>query len=125
LRGQELARIARLVREHRDTLRERGMTSSAHEIWAPPLATAVVVTDEQLLVELSDGRSLGVPLAWFPRLFHATAVERVQWRLIGNDEGIHWDAVDEDVSIEDLLAGRGSQESQGSLRRWLASRGTA
>lgn len=101
------------------------MTSSAHELWSPPVATSVTVTDEQLLVELGDGRSLGVPLAWFPRLFHASPVERANWRLIGKGEGIHWAALDEDVNIEALVAGRGSQESQASLKRWLAARGTA
>jgi len=87
-----------------------------------PNAGRVTVTDDTLSVELSDGRSVSVPLAWFPRLMHGTPQERDRWRLIGNGEGIHWDGLDEDISIESLLAGRRSGESQESLKKWLASR---
>lgn len=82
----------------------------------------VTVTDDTLSVELSDGRSISVPLAWYPRLAHADQAERDNWRLIGQGEGIHWDAVDEDLSIEGLLAGRPSGESQRSFQRWLSGR---
>jgi hypothetical protein len=101
------------------------MTSSAHSLLTPPLAAAVVVTDESLVVELLDGRTLTVPLIWFPRLVHATPAERAQWRLIGHGEGIHWPALDEDISVDALVAGRRSLESQASLKRWLAARGAA
>ncbi len=84
--------------------------------------SAVAVTADALCVELSDGRSLSVPLAWFPRLLHGTPAERGQWELIGRGSGIHWPALDEDISLEGLLAGRSSAESQQSLERWLASR---
>ena len=87
-----------------------------------PEATDVVVTDESLTVELSDGRTISVPLAWYPRLTHATPEERSRWRLIGRGDGIHWTDLDEDISVEGLLAGRPSGESQKSLKRWLEQR---
>jgi hypothetical protein len=76
-------------------------------------------------VELADGRTLSVPLVWFPRLAHATAQERANWRLVGRGEGVHWPGIDEDISVRSLLAGRKSQESQESLARWLKTRGSA
>lgn len=85
-------------------------------------ATAVVVTDESLTVDLVDGRTIAVPLAWYPRLVHATPEERNNWRLIGQGEGIHWPDLDEDLSIEGLLLGRPSGESQRSFQRWLDER---
>lgn len=85
-------------------------------------ATAVDVTDDSLVVELADGRSVSAPLAWYPRLFHATAAERTHSRLIASGEGIHWPDLDEDISIEGILAGRPSGESPRSLQRWLESR---
>jgi hypothetical protein len=87
-----------------------------------PNAERVSVSEDSLSVELSDGRSVSVPLAWFPRLLHGTPAERDEWRLIGKGEGIHWEALDEDISIESLLAGRRSGESQESLKKWLKSR---
>jgi hypothetical protein len=89
-----------------------------------PDAGVVSVTDDVLTVELSDGRSISVPLAWFPRLTFATPKERSNWRLIGKGEGIHWDDLDEDISVEGLLAGRRSAESQASFKKWLAHRST-
>ena len=85
-------------------------------------ATAVEVTDDSLVVELADGRSISAPLAWYPRLFHGSAAERAHSRLIGGGEGIHWPDLDEDISIEGLLAGRPSGESPSSLQRWLEAR---
>jgi hypothetical protein len=85
-------------------------------------ARDVTVTEEALTVELSDWRSISAPLAWFPRLVHGTPEERSNWRLIGQGFGIHWPALDEDVSVEDLLAGRASGESRRSLKRWLWQR---
>ena len=87
-----------------------------------PTAESVTVTNDTLTVDLSDGRSLSVPLDWFPRLVHATQVERKNWRLIGRGRGIHWDPLDEDIGIDGLLAGKPSGESQASFRKWLASR---
>jgi len=82
----------------------------------------VQVSDEALTVELMDGRSIRVPLAWYPRLWHATTEERNNWRLIGQGSGVHWQDLDEDVSVEGIILGRPSNESQQSLRRWLDSR---
>lgn len=97
------------------------MNTSAVEI-SLPVAETVTVTEDTLTVDLSDGRSLSVPLAWFPRLVHATPVERRGWRLIGGGHGIHWEKLDEDISVEGLLAGRPSGESQTSFKKWLATR---
>ena len=84
-----------------------------------PDAGEVTVTEDTLTVELSDGRTIAVPLAWYPRLIHATKKERGNWRIIGKGQGIHWPDLDEDISVEGLLAGRPSGESQESFRRWL------
>ncbi len=85
-------------------------------------AQHVSVTEDALVVDLVDGRMIAVPLTWYPRLAHGSAAERGRWRLIGEGEGIHWPDLDEDISIEGLLAGRRSGETQTSLRRWLESR---
>lgn len=82
----------------------------------------VTVSEDTLTVDLSDGRSLRVPLAWYPRLYHGTPVERNNWRFIGQGVGIHWPALDEDLSVEGLLLGKKSTESQASLARWLEKR---
>lgn len=97
------------------------MSTSAERI-ARAVALRVEVTEEALIVELRDGRTVSVPLAWYPRLEHATAHERAGWSLIGGGTGVHWEALDEDISIEALLAGRPSGESQSSFQRWLAGR---
>lgn len=68
-------------------------------------ATGVRFDDHTMWVELSDGRTLGVPLAWFPRLLRATPAERAQVEL--SRVGLHWEALDEDISVAALLAGRG------------------
>ena len=85
-------------------------------------AQGVSTSDEALIVDLSDARTLTVPLAWFPRLAHGTPAERANWRLLGGGAGIHWPDLDEDISVESLLAGRRSGESQDSLRRWFEAR---
>jgi hypothetical protein len=77
---------------------------STLEIQFEPLAVAVSTTTNALRVVLADGRELSVPLAWFPRLKNATEKQRSQWRLIGGGIGIHWPLVDEDISVESLLA---------------------
>src|SRR6266545_4601954 len=81
----------------------RGMSSSAVEIGSR--ASEVVVTDDELIVQLVDGRKLSVPLVWFPRLLDASEKERRQFRLIGDGEYINWPAIDEDLSISGLLRG--------------------
>ncbi len=85
-------------------------------------AQKVSVTDDSLSVDLVDGRTITVPLAWFPRLGNATAAECANWRFIGNRDGIHWSDLDEDISVASLLAGRRSGESSSSLRQWLQKR---
>jgi hypothetical protein len=91
-----------------------------------PEALNVLLTDDTLSVDLSDGRSISVPIAWFPRLLHSTEQERNNWRLIGRGQGIHWEDIDEDISIEGLIAGLiaglPSGESQESFKKWLAKR---
>jgi hypothetical protein len=90
----------------------------------PTSAVTVQVTADTLTVDLSDGRSISVPLAWYPRLSHGTAAERANWRLIGRGEGVHWPDLDEDISVDNLLGGARSGESPKSFERWLAARGT-
>jgi hypothetical protein len=69
-------------------------------------AKDVRTTSDELSVLLADGRRVSVPLAWFPRLLHATPAERENWRLLGDGEGIHWPDLDEDLSVAGLLEGR-------------------
>ena len=99
------------------------MNISTVEVRVPD-AEDVTVTEDTLTAELSDGRTISVPLAWYPRLVHATEEERGNWRLIGGGQGIHWPDLDEDVSVEGLLAGRPSSESQKSLQQWLEAKQT-
>jgi hypothetical protein len=87
------------------------------------IARGVTASDEALTVDLADGRTVAVPLAWFPRPAHGSPAERANWRLIGGAAGIHWPELDEDISVESLLKGWRSGESQESLRRWLLTRG--
>ena len=85
-------------------------------------AVQVTVTAEALTVVLDDARTISVPLAWFPRLANGTPEECSTWRFIGRGEGIHWPALDEDISVAGLLAGKASGESASSLKRWLEQR---
>ena len=87
-----------------------------------PMAESIKVTNDSLIVDLSDGRTISVPLEWFPRLLHGTQKERNNWRLIGRGYGIHWEDIDEDISVEGLLAGRPSAESQRSFKKWIDQR---
>lgn len=97
------------------------MSISESEMSAP-LAQDVKVTRDTLSVRLTDGRSISAPLTWYPRLLHALPEERRNWRLIGKGRGIHWQDIDEDISVEGLLAGWRSRESQESLARWFELR---
>ncbi len=97
------------------------MSTSAVEMEVPFAETVTVMADT-LCVDLSDGRTISVPLSWYPRLSHATPAERKRWRLIGRGLGIHWEDLDEDISVEGLLAGKPSGESQVSFGNWLAKR---
>jgi hypothetical protein len=98
-----------------------GMSSSTIEIQVVD-AVDVRATDDRLVIELEDGRTISLPLSWYPRLLHSTPEERSNYRLIGGGSGIHWSDLDEDLSVEDMLAGRRSQESQSSLQKWLEAR---
>ena len=97
------------------------MSLSALEIEIP-YADKVSVTSDTLQVDLNDGRTISVPLGWYPRLLHGDEKERANWQLIGKGHGIHWEDLDEDISIEGLLAGRPSGESQASFKKWLEGR---
>jgi len=97
------------------------MSTSETEV-REALAQRVTVGEDALVVDLADGRTITAPVAWFPRLRHGTPAERAKWRLIGSGEGIHWPDLDEDISVDSLLAGRRSGETQESLRRWLQGR---
>jgi hypothetical protein len=96
------------------------MNSFAAELQAA-MATRATVSEDTLAVELTDGRTIAAPLAWYPRLWHATVADRNEWRLIAGGRGIHWPAIDEDISVTNLLAGRASAEGAASLKKWLAS----
>ena len=85
-------------------------------------AIDVNVTEDELIVDLADGRTLSIPLTWYPRLWQGTMPERQNWRMIGNGVGIHWPNLDEDISVEGLILGRRSTESQKSLTKWLEKR---
>ena len=85
-------------------------------------ATDVSVTDEWLVVSLEDGRIISTPIAWYPRLAHGSPEERNNWRLVAMEHDIHWPDLDEDISVENLLTGSPSGESQRSLKRWLERR---
>lgn len=85
-------------------------------------ATAARVTDEAIVADLADGRTISVPIGWYPRLAHASPAERQNVQLIGHGQGIHWPDLDEDISVENLLLGKASGESNASFARWLAAR---
>jgi uncharacterized protein DUF2442 len=87
-----------------------------------PTAKNVKVTTDTLIVDLRDGRTVSVPIDWYPRLAEGTPAERRRWELIGSGIGIHWPALDEDISVEALLRGLGSNESVASLQHWRAGR---
>ena len=85
-------------------------------------AKRIQVSNDRLTVDLIDGRTLSVPLEWYPRLFHGEPEERNEFQLIANGLGIYWPRLDEDISIQNLIEGRRSHESDSSLRKWLTSR---
>jgi hypothetical protein len=100
------------------------MTSSTASSQVPQ-AVSIEVSDDTLSVELADGRTISAPVAWYPRLAHATTEERETWRLVGGGQGIHWPNLDEDIRVQNLLAGQPSMESQSSLKKWLEARDTS
>ena len=98
------------------------MSTLKTEVVQVASARNITITEDTLTAELDDGRIIAVPLAWYPRLVHGTPEERNNWRLIGKGEGIHWSNLDEDISIESLVLGKPSGESQRSFKRWLKER---
>src|SRR5262245_51926180 len=112
--GKVINRIRELVERHQHHLLESRMRSSGNKNLSAQ-ATRVGVSEDTLSVDLADGRTIAAPLAWYPRLCHATAEERNSWRLIAGGRGIHWPALDEDISVLNLLEGQQSAESQSSL----------
>ena len=96
------------------------MSDSTDELHAQ--AADVSITNEEVTVRLVDGRTIIVPLVWYPRLLHGKTKERKNWRFIGEGEGIHWPDLDEDISVRNLLLGQPSGESHESFKRWLSSR---
>ncbi|MCB0174912.1 MAG: DUF2442 domain-containing protein [Anaerolineae bacterium] len=84
--------------------------------------TMVTVTDDTLSVDLEDGRSISIPIGWYPRLAYGTPAERANFQISGAGYGIHWPDLDEDIGVEGILLGRKSSESQASFERWLQRR---
>jgi hypothetical protein len=85
----------------------------------------VIITDDTLSVDLEDGRTISVPIGWYPRLAYGTPAERANFQISGAGYGIHWPDLDEDIGVEGLLLGKKSTESQGSFERWLQQRPAA
>ncbi len=97
-------------------------TVSAVVSLALPRCIGVSVTDDTLAVDLEDGRSISVPISWYPRLAHGTPAERANFHISGAGYGIHWPDLDEDISVKGLLLGKRSSESAASLEHWLQRR---
>lgn len=117
----EIRTVRSIIGEHQRTLVDVGMSTSVNSI-CPPGAVQVTVTEDALIVVLNDGRTLSVPISWYPRLESATPSERSGWTLVGRGSGIHWESLDEDIRVQALIAEKTSNESQMSLKRWLAKR---
>ncbi len=83
---------------------------------------SVTVTDDTLSVDLEDGRTIAVPIGWYPRLAHGTLAERAHFQISGAGYGIYWPELDEDIGVEGLLLGKKSTESSASFERWLRRR---
>lgn len=90
-----------------------------------PRASKVEVRPDSLIVDLVDGRTIIVPVAWYPRLANGSEAEQRRFQLIGDGTGIHWPDLDEDISIEGLIQGLPSNESRSSLKKWLDARAQA
>lgn len=97
------------------------MSISAHDV-GPPAAAKVSFARDRMTVTLIDGRVLSVPIDWYPRLKHSVARERSNWQLIGGGKGLHWPDIEEDISVDSLLAGQRSMESAASFAKWLGTR---
>ncbi|MBW7918682.1 MAG: DUF2442 domain-containing protein [Anaerolineales bacterium] len=100
-------------------------TLSAVVTFALPRATKATVTDDTLSVDLEDGRTVSVPIGWYPRLAHGTPVERANVEISGAGYGLTWPDLDEDIGVEGLLLGKRSTEHPDSFKRWLEKHGKA
>ena len=98
------------------------MSGTPSAVVAVPRAVGVTVTDETLSVDLEDGRTISVPIGWYPRLASGTPQERSNFQISGAGYGVHWPDLDEDIGVEGLLLGRKSTESRASFERWMARR---
>ena|SRR3972149_6648041 len=98
-----------------------GMLSAVVTFTLPRMVQAMV-TDDTLSVDLEDGRTVSVPIGWYPRLAHGTAAERANVQIAGAGFGLHWPDLDEDIGVEGLLLGKRSTESPESFERWLQKR---
>ncbi len=98
-----------------------GMLSAVVTLTLPRIVN-VSVTDDTLSVELEDGRTIAVPIAWYPRLAYGTPEERAHFQISGAGYGIHWPDLDEDIGVEGLVLGKKSTESPASFQRWLQQR---
>lgn len=92
------------------------------ELETEPIAVGVAVENAQLILTLADGRTLAIPLEWYPRLRLGTDTERNNWNLLGQGEAIEWPDLDEHIGVSSLVAGRRSGESKASQLRWMNAR---
>ncbi|WP_322815089.1 DUF2442 domain-containing protein [Chloroflexus sp.] len=97
-------------------------TSSVVVTLVLPKVINVTVTDDTLAVDLDDGRTIAIPIGWYPRLAYGTPAERANYEISSAGYGIHWPDLDEDISVEGLLLGKKSTESRASFERWLQRR---
>jgi hypothetical protein len=97
-------------------------TNSAVITLILPRAIKVAITNDTLSVDLEDGRSVSIPIGWYPRLTHGSPAERANVQIGGAGFGLHWPDLDEDIGVEGLLLGRHSTESPASFGRWLQGR---
>lgn len=98
-----------------------GMPSVAITLALPRVVNAKITADT-LTVDLEDGRTISVPIGWYPRLIHGTMAERVNFQISSAGYGIHWPDLDEDIGVEGLVLGKRSTESPASFERWLQRR---
>lgn len=97
-------------------------TPSVVVVRALPRIVNVIIDDDTLSVDLEDGRTVSVPIGWYPRLAHGTPAERANFQISAAGYGIHWPELDEDIGVEGLVLGKKSTESPASLERWLQRR---
>jgi hypothetical protein len=97
-------------------------TSSVVVTLSLPRVTSVSVTDDTLSVDLEDGRTISVPIGWYPRLAYGTSAERLNVKISGAGLGLHWPDLDEDIGVEGILLGKRSNESSQSFAKWLQAR---